>query len=140
MLSERVRHYASQAGESLNASIKPNFYRLHLCYFIAAILISSAIFYGANTADFHVRYIDALFLCCSAMCNVGLNTVNLGSINAFQQSVLLVMMLMGDLTLVTILVVVVRRHFFAKYMREFLQQSKPGQRIAEHIESRDSRT
>lgn len=74
------------------------------------------------------------------MCNVGLNTVNLGSINAFQQSVLLVMMLMGDLTLATISVVVVRRHFFAKYMKEFLQHSRTGQRIAEDIESRDSRT
>jgi len=140
MLSKPIRQYASQSREYLRAGIKPNFYRLHLCYFIATILISSAILYGANTADFHVRYIDALFLCCSAMCNAGLNTINLGSINAFQQSVLLVTMLMGDLTLATISVVVVRRHFFAKYMKEFLQHSRTGQMIADDIENHNSRT
>lgn len=68
------------------------------------------------------------------MCNVGLNTVNLGSLNGFQQSVLFVDMVLGDLSLVSISVVLVRRYFFSKHMKDFLQHSKAGQRVAEDIE------
>ncbi|KAK5936819.1 hypothetical protein PMZ80_010938 [Knufia obscura] len=135
--SHSLQAQASQALSHLKASLQPNFYRLHLGYFVTAILVSSAILWAANTDDFHVRYVDALFLCCSAMCNVGLNTVNLGSLNALQQSVLFIMMLMGDLSLVTISVVVIRRHYFAKYMKEFIQHSKAGRRIAEDVERSD---
>ena len=124
----------SQAWDYVKSILHPNFYRLHLSYFVASILISSLILWGANTSDFHVRYVDALFLCCSAMCNVGLNTINLGSINGFQQSVLFVLMLMGDLSLVSISVVIVRRYYFAKYMKEFVQHSKAGQKVARDIE------
>lgn len=138
MQSQPVEHYASQARDYLKSALQPNFYRLHLCYFILVILVTSAIFWGSNTADFHVSYTDSLFLCCSAMCNVGLNTVNLGSINGFQQSVLFVTMLLGDLSLVSISVVVVRRYFFSKYMKDFVQHSRTGRRIAEDIEHQDS--
>ncbi|KAJ9656456.1 hypothetical protein H2198_004915 [Neophaeococcomyces mojaviensis] len=72
------------------------------------------------------------------MCNVGLNTVNLGSLNGFQQSVLFVMMLMGDLSLVTISVVIVRRYYFEKYMKEFLQHSKAGRRIVRDLEESET--
>ncbi|KIW98805.1 uncharacterized protein Z519_00468 [Cladophialophora bantiana CBS 173.52] len=119
----------------LKTLVRPNFYRLHLAYFVVAILVSSAILWGSNTSGFRLRYIDALFLCCSAMCSVGLTTVNLGSLNGFQQSVLLVNMLMGDLSLVSTSVVVVRRYFFGKYIREFLQHSQAAQRIASDIEA-----
>lgn len=138
MPSKLIQEYASPAWDHLKSSVKPNFYRLHLCYFIAAILVSSVIIWGANTADFRVAYVDALFLCCSAMCNVGLNTINLGSINGFQQSVLFVNMLMGDLSLVSISVVIVRRYFFTKYMKDFVQHSCTGQRIAEDVERNHS--
>ena len=138
-LSSEVRQNLQQLKPSrLKAYVQPNFYRLHLCYFIAVILISSAIFWGASTADFHVRYIDALFLCCSAMCSVGLNTVNLGSLNGYQQSILFVLMLMGDLTIVTISVVIIRRHYFGKYIKEFLIHSRAGQRIAGDIERNEN--
>lgn len=128
-----------QILENIKAAVHPNFYRLHFTYFIVAILISSAILWGANTPDFQVRYIDALFLCCSAICNTGLTTINLGSINGFQQSVLFVMMLMGDLTLITVSVVVVRRHYFGKRIKELVTHSDAARRVAVDIERSASR-
>lgn len=126
--------------------LRLNFYRLHLLYFILTTLVSSTILYGANTSGFHVRYIDALFLCASALCNVGLSTVNLGSLNGLQQSVLFVLMPLGDITLVNISVVVIRRYYFRKDIKEFLERSEIGREVAEDIErqaswrGRDGRT
>ena len=125
----------SQVWRPLRSVFHPNFYRLHLLYFILTILTSSCIFYGSNMFGDHVKFTDALFLCTSAMCNVGLNTVNLGVLNGFQQSVLFVLMLMGDLSLVSISVVVVRRYWFSKRIREFVQHSKTGKRIADDVEN-----
>ena len=55
-----------------------NFYRLHLSYFILTILVSSIIFYGSGRDDDSneingqpLAYIDALFLCGSAMTATG---------------------------------------------------------------------
>ncbi|KAK5085791.1 hypothetical protein LTR05_005079 [Lithohypha guttulata] len=72
------------------------------------------------------------------MCNVGLTTINLGSISGFQQSVLFVDMLLGDLSLVSISVVITRRYFFNKYMTNFLQHSKAGRRVANDVERNSS--
>ncbi|KAK5083273.1 hypothetical protein LTR70_008236 [Exophiala xenobiotica] len=68
------------------------------------------------------------------MCNVGLNTVSPGSLNGFQQSVLFVLMLMGDLSLVTISIVITRRYWFQKQMKDFVQHSAAGRRLAGDIE------
>ena len=89
-----------------------NFYRCHLGYFILAILITSCILYGSSGSgndDFKVRYIDALFMAASAMTATGLNTIDLNDLTVYQQSVLFVLMLLGDLSTVSISVVVVRR-------------------------------
>jgi hypothetical protein len=55
-----------------------NFYRTHMLYFIVIIAISSVIVYGAGVADgpedhhdAHLTYVDALFLCTSAMTTTG---------------------------------------------------------------------
>jgi hypothetical protein len=55
-----------------------NFYRTHMLYFIAVIAVSSVIVYGAGIASgpkeygfAHLTYIDALFLCTSAMTTTG---------------------------------------------------------------------
>lgn len=118
------------------ALFRPNFYRIHLLYFILVIVVGSGILYGSSTSSFPLAYIDAIYLCTSAMCNVGLATVNLGSLTGFQQSVLFVMMLMGDLSIVSISVVLVRRYYFSKRIRGFLCQSQASRQIAEDIEER----
>lgn len=115
-----------------------NFYRMHLLYFIFSILIFSAIFYGSN-GEYHVPYTDALFLCASAMTDTGLNSINLGDVTGWQQTILCLMMLMGDLTLVSISMVLVRRHFFGKRIRELISTSKAGRDIAKDIEEGHAR-
>lgn len=98
-----------------------SFYPLHIRYFVVTILISSIIIYcsgGNEQAHFRLRYIDALFLCASAMTCTGMNTVNLSSLTAFQQAVLFVLILAGNLTVVSVTTVVVRRHFLKVTMRD----------------------
>lgn len=111
-----------------------NFYRLHLLYFILVIIVSSGILYGSSKSDYLLPYIDAIYLCTSAMCNVGLATINLNHLTGFQQSILFVLMFIGDLTVVTISVVIVRRYYFSKKIRVLLRESATGRRIAEDIE------
>ena len=58
--------------------VQLNFYRVLMAYFLITILISSVILYGSGIADDptenyggHLEYIDALFLCTSAMTATG---------------------------------------------------------------------
>ena len=119
-----------------------NFYRLHLTYFIFVILLSSVIVYGSaingnsneEEALFQLSYTDSLFLCVSAMTSTGLNTVNLSVITAFQQAVLFVLILMGNITTISIATVIIRRHYFKKYMRDFLNHCKAGRQMVEDID------
>lgn len=119
-----------------------NFYRVHLSYFILTIIVSSVIVYGSGVngnsddaeAQFRLRYIDALFLCASAMTNTGLNTVNLGSITAFQQSVLAILLLLGNIVTVSMATVWIRRHFFRRYSNKFVQHSQAGRQLVENID------
>jgi hypothetical protein len=55
-----------------------NFYRAHMLYFIVVIAISSVIMYGVGIAHGpkeyradHLTFMDALFLCTSAMTTTG---------------------------------------------------------------------
>lgn len=57
---------------------KLNFYRAHMLYFVVVIALSSVIVYVQGLADgpempggAHLQYVDALFLCCSAMTTTG---------------------------------------------------------------------
>jgi len=78
-------------------------------------MITSVICYGQGLANASIevegsklRYIDALFLCASAMTTTGLTTVNLGDLTAFQQSIFLVLMLVGSIVFVSMFTVIVR--------------------------------
>ncbi len=122
------------ASKAIKRAFQPNFYRLHLSYFVCVILVSSAILHGSSTHGFNLRFIDALFLASSALCGVGLNTVNLGILNGFQQATVSVLMLMGDLTIITQSVIWVRRFFFRRKLKDLLQHSRAAEDIAEGIE------
>ena len=73
-----------------------NFITLHYTYFITVCLITSIIFWGAATPFRSVSYTDSLFFTVSAMTLAGLNTVNLSTLNTFQQSLLLVLIILGS--------------------------------------------
>lgn len=63
-------------GRAIMAVLPPfNFLTLHYVYFIATCLVSSIVFYLTSTPWRSVAYVDAVFLCVSAMTGAGLNTV-----------------------------------------------------------------
>lgn len=72
------------------------FLTVHYAYFIGLCLLTSVIFWGSSTPAHSVRYIDSLFLTVSAMTLAGLNTVNLSTINTFQQIMLFFLIMAGS--------------------------------------------
>lgn len=67
-------------GRAIMAVLPPfNFLTLHYVYFIATCMVSSVIFYLTSTPWRSVAYVDAVFLCVSAMTGAGLNTVGSSS-------------------------------------------------------------
>ena len=126
-----------------------NYFRLHLSYFVFVILLSSVIVYGSGIngnsndeeASFYLTYVDALFLCTSAMTSTGLSTVNLGAITTFQQSVLFILILIGNVVTISTVTVAIRRHYYKVYMKDFLNHSRAGRQIVDDIDQRtDGRT
>ena len=73
-----------------------NFFRIHVTTFVLVPLILSGVFYASNGQD-KISYIDSLFLCYSAMTVTGLVTVNMSTLTGWQQAMLFVLMLVGDL-------------------------------------------
>ena len=69
-----------------------NFYRVHLLVFVFTPLIFSGIFYASNgpSPQNQIAYIDALFMCTSAMAVTGLNSVLLADLTTWQQFIIFV--------------------------------------------------
>lgn len=94
-----------------------NFITLHYAYFMVTCMIASVIFWGASTGPTDVKYIDALFLCVSAMTLSGLGSINLSIINTFQQIMLFVLIMIGSAIFVSAFVVHLRKRAFEKKFR-----------------------
>jgi Trk-type K+ transport system membrane component len=112
-----------------------NFITLHYLYFIGTCLVSSGIFYAASTPPRSVSYTDSLFLVTSAMTEAGLNTVNLSSLNTFQQVLLFLLIMIGSAIFVSAFVVQVRMRAFehrfdyvAEQRRRRAQRARRGSR------------
>jgi Trk-type K+ transport system membrane component len=69
----------------------------------------------------NVRFIDALFTCVSAVCCVGLTTLDLSTLTIASQVVLWVLVQVGCIVLTSTVPVLIRRHYFAKTMKEALR-------------------
>lgn len=69
-----------------------NFYRVHLLIFTFTPLIFSGIFYASNgpSPENQIAYVDALFMCTSAMAVTGLNSVLLAFLTTWQQFIIFV--------------------------------------------------
>lgn len=87
------------------------FYRLHLAAFTFIPLIAAGIFYASN-GRFPVSFIDSVFICYSCMTVTGLSTINLSTITVWQQVILYILMIMGDITTVSWIMVLIRKRFF----------------------------
>ncbi|KAL1970417.1 hypothetical protein VTN77DRAFT_5578 [Rasamsonia byssochlamydoides] len=103
---------------------RPRFLTLHYAYFIGVSLITSVIFWGSSTPARSVRYIDSLFFTVSAMTLAGLNTVNLSTLNTFQQVLLFFLIMMGSAIWVSLAVVLVRRRAFEKRFTDIVEEQR----------------
>jgi hypothetical protein len=108
-----------------------NFITIHYAYFVVTCLISAVIFWGASTPARSVRFIDALFLVVSAMTLSGLGTINLSTVNTFQQVLLFLLIMMGSAIFVSGFVVHVRKRAFEKKFRIVIERErrKDGTRL-----------
>jgi Trk-type K+ transport system membrane component len=73
----------------------------------------------------------------------GLNTVDLGDLSGFQQAVLCVLLIIGNIPFVSMVVVLIRRSYFRKRMTDVVMHSQTMQRLVQDIEhnsNRDTRT
>ncbi|KIW08770.1 uncharacterized protein PV09_00708 [Verruconis gallopava] len=119
-----------------------NFITLHYLYFIVTTLVSAGIIYGSSTPSHSVQFVDALFLAVSAMTEAGLNTINLSTLNTFQQVVLFFLIIAGSAIFVSAFVVHIRRRAFEKVFQNLLEHERtPSHIIDETVqaqqESRD---
>ncbi|KIK57497.1 hypothetical protein GYMLUDRAFT_98602 [Collybiopsis luxurians FD-317 M1] len=100
------------------------FFRLHLFAFVFIPLIASAVFWACN-GRFTISYLDSLFLCYSAMTVTGLSTVNLSSCTVWQQVILYLLMMLGDITMVSWIMVLVRKEYFKRTCEyEYVQKRR----------------
>ncbi|KAJ5991804.1 hypothetical protein N7451_007528 [Penicillium sp. IBT 35674x] len=124
----------------MSAILPPaNFLTLHYIYFIVTCLISSVIFYLASTPWKSVSYVDAIFLCVSAMTGAGLNTVDLSTLNTFQQVILFILLIMGSVIFISIPVLVVRKRAFEAKL-QVVSDEREASRQASIFELRDTTT
>jgi hypothetical protein len=101
-----------------------NFITIHWLYFLCTCILSAVIFWGASTPAKSVSFTDALFLVVSAMTLAGLNTVNLSTLNTFQQVMLFLLIFMGSAIFVSAFVVQVRKAAFEKRFQDIVNDKK----------------
>ncbi|CAG7942269.1 unnamed protein product [Penicillium nalgiovense] len=108
-----LRQWRRKTGSVTRAVCPPlNFLTLHYFYFIATCIIASIILYLTSTSWRSVAYVDSVFMCVSAMTGAGLNTLDLSSLNSFQQAVLFSLLILGHAVLISLTVLLVRKRAF----------------------------
>ena len=106
-----------------------NFITLHYAYFICSCLVAAVIFWGTSTPPQSVTFTDALFLTVSAMTEAGLNTVNLSTLNTFQQCILFCMIMLGSSILISSVTVMIRKRAFERCFAKIVEEQR-GKRQA----------
>lgn len=106
-----------------------NWLAIHWAYFILTCLFSAILLWVTATPFRSLTFTDALFLATSAMTEAGLNTVNLSTLNTFQQIVLLLLIIMGSAIFVSASIIFLRvkafeREFAAVIRRQRDQKQK----------------
>jgi potassium uptake Trk family protein len=91
-------------------------------YIISLALIGSVIVYGSGRGS--VAYIDALFLTSMASTQAGLNTVDLNSLNTFQQVVLYLWPMLTNPITINSFVVFLRLYWFEKRFQHIVRESR----------------
>lgn len=111
----------------------PTSQRVHVITFVFVPLIAASIFYASNGEN-HIPFIDCLFVCVSAMTVTGLVTINVSSATIWQQVILFILMLCGGLSFVSVVMIVVRRHFFRVRFDAVIKSNAQARKRAHDVE------
>ncbi|KAJ6121100.1 hypothetical protein N7523_005380 [Penicillium sp. IBT 18751x] len=126
-----LRVWRGRMSRALMAMLPPfNFLTLHYLYFILASIFASIILFLTSTPFKDVAYVDAIFLCISAMTGAGLNTVDLSTLNTFQQVVLFILLLLGSNILISGTVLLVRKRAFEAKLRSVSDSCEASRRAS----------
>lgn len=68
-----------------------------------------AVIFWASNGKFHIEFVDSLFICVSAVTGTGLTTLDLSSLTAWQQTILVILEITGSPVTISWLVVMFRR-------------------------------
>ncbi|KAL4893678.1 putative cation transporter [Aspergillus ambiguus] len=110
-------------GRSLIGILPPlNFITLHYAYFISVSLGCSLVFWGAANPFRSVSFWDSFFMCVSAITGAGLNTVDLSTLNTFQQAILFCLLIVGHAIPISMTVLLVRRKAFERKFKGISQE------------------
>ncbi|WFD34941.1 hypothetical protein MCUN1_001787 [Malassezia cuniculi] len=101
-----------------------NFFRIHLLYFVLTPFITAAIMYASNTKDNYIPYIDCVFMCVSAITVTGLVTIPVSQLTLWQQIILFFHMCTGNVIIVSMTMVLVRRHHFRRRFRSLVMHNE----------------
>ncbi len=106
------------------------FLRLHWIYFVTTCLFCSVIFWASAKPHGSVSYTDSLFLVVAAMSLAGMNSVNLSSLNTFQQAMLCCLMVFGSQIFVSFLVVHFRKRAFQEQFEKAAQEQEKRAQVS----------
>ncbi|KAG8825554.1 low affinity potassium transporter [Serendipita sp. 401] len=109
-----------------------NFYRVHLLAFVLTPLAISVIFYLSN-GQYHISYVDSLFLCVTSMTVTGLATVNLSTLTGFQQAIMYILMWIGHPITVSLIIIQSRMWMFEEHLEPLVRKRR------EELEARKQR-
>ncbi|TKY88762.1 hypothetical protein EX895_002393 [Sporisorium graminicola] len=126
----KLRSFGLWVGKNLN------FYRVHVLVFTFTPLIAAAIFYACN-GETHIKFIDALYCCVSAMTVTGLVTINISTANGGQQAILFILMCFGNISAVSVTMIWIRRSFFRKKFDRVVRRSARVRKRMHDVEEQE---
>ncbi|CAO3625732.1 unnamed protein product [Cunninghamella blakesleeana] len=111
-----------------------HFIQLHYMFFLIYVFFFSALYYIQPGTDWN--YIDALFMSTTGCTNTGLNTIAISSLTIYQTMVLLFSSFFGSHIGVSLILVLIRRHYFSKRFEDVLLFNKARRMREEHKRKR----
>lgn len=128
----KLRSFGRWCGKNLN------FFRVHVLVFTLTPLIAAGIFYACNGEN-HIKFIDALFCCVSAMTVTGLVTINISTANGGQQAILFILMCIGNISAVSVTMIWIRRSFFRRKFDHVVRRNAKVRKRVDDIEEQERR-
>ena len=107
-----------------------------MIWFILVSFAASGIIYGIR-GNGNIAYIDCLFIAVSGMTVTGLVTYPVSELTLAQQIVVFILMSIGNLVIDSVVIVLLRRHFFGKKFRKVVKRSASVRARMRDIENQE---